>query len=56
MDKTFDPGKYQMSICPICDGYGLIRSSDDVKVCENVEDLGLLRKTGKVFIKKTNQS
>jgi len=47
MDKTFDPGKYQMSICPICDGYGLIRSSDDTRVCETCGGFGFIKKDEK---------
>ena len=49
MDKTFDPEKYQMTICSVCDGYGLIRSSDDVKVCENCGGFAFIKKDGNSF-------
>jgi len=47
MEKIFDPEKYEMTICPAWDGYGLIRSSDDVKVCENCGGFGFIKKNGK---------
>ena len=47
MNKTFDPEKYQMRIFSVCDGYGLIRSSDDVKVCENCGGFGFIKKDEK---------
>ena len=29
-EAIFDPEKYQMTICPVCDGCGHIQSPDDV--------------------------
>ena len=55
MDRPSDPEKYQMMTCPVCDGYGLIRSPDDLKVCENYGGFGFIKKEGEVLIKKTDE-
>jgi len=47
MDKKFSPKKYGMMVCPVCDGYGRIRSSDGVKVCQNCGGFGFIREEGK---------
>jgi len=49
MDKIFDLEEHQMTICQVCDGYGLIRSPDDVKVCPNCEGYGFIMDEGKSF-------
>jgi DnaJ-class molecular chaperone len=48
MDKKINLEKYGMVVCPVCDGYGRIRSPDDVKVCQNCGGSGLIRKEGKI--------
>jgi len=47
MDKKFNPEKFGMMICPLCDGYGRIRFPDDVKVCQNCGGFGFIREEGK---------
>ena len=57
MDKKFNPEKFGMMICPLCDGYGRIRFPDDVKVCQNCGGFGLTRKEGHFCSKRqTNLS
>jgi len=54
MDKIFDLGEHQMTMCQVCDGYGLIRSPDDVKVCPNCGGFGFIKKEEKRFDRKDN--
>jgi len=49
MDKASDPEEYHMTTCPVCDGYGLIRSSDNVEVCQNCGGFGFIKSGGKSF-------
>jgi len=49
MDKKFDPEKYRMMVCPVCDRYGRILCLDDIKVCPNCGGFGFIRKEGKRF-------
>lgn len=56
MDETVDSEKFQMTTCPVCAGYGLICSPDDVKVCQSCGGFGFINKEGEVLIEKTNQS
>jgi DnaJ-class molecular chaperone len=52
MDKIFDPEKYQRVVCSVCDGHGRIGNPDDVKVCQNCEGFGFIRKEEKSFYQK----
>jgi len=52
MDKTFGLENYHMTTCPVCDGYGLIRFPDDVKVCETCGGVGFIKKEGKGVLTK----
>ena len=42
MDKKFNPEKFGMMVCPVCDGYGRIGYPDDVKVCQNCGGFGFI--------------
>jgi hypothetical protein len=41
--KIFDPGKYDMEICPCCNGNGFIQTQN-VNVAQSVEALGSLKR------------
>jgi len=43
LNKTFDPQKIGMVLCPLCDGKGFTINPKR-KCCQNAGDLGLLRK------------
>ena len=43
MDKKFNPKKYGMMVCPLCNGYGHIHSPRDVRVCQNCGGFGFIR-------------
>ncbi len=43
MYKKFNPKKYGMMVYPFCYGYGRIRSSGNVRVCENCAGFGFIR-------------
>jgi DnaJ-class molecular chaperone len=47
MDKTFDPEKYEMTICPLCQGDGkLPNPTEEIGVCKKCGGFGLIRKKG----------
>jgi len=47
MGKTFDPEKYGMTLCPLCQGDGkLARSPEGCEVCEECGGFGLIKKDG----------
>jgi DnaJ-class molecular chaperone len=46
MDKKFNPEKYGMVACPVCDGCGRIRFPNHVKVCQNCGGFGFIKKEG----------
>ena len=43
MDKEFNPKKYGMLVCPICDGCGRIQYAYDVRVCQHCGGFGFIR-------------
>ncbi len=49
MDKKFNPEKYGMVACVVCDGYGRIRSPGDVRVCQKCGGFGFIKKEGEAF-------
>ena len=55
MDKKFNPEKYEMTVCPICEGYGRISYSDGAQVCQNCGGFGFVKKEGKTFDQKGNR-
>ena len=52
MDKKFNPEKYRMMVCPVCEGYGRFSYSDDAQVCQNCGGFGFIRIEGKSFDQK----
>jgi len=49
MNKKFNPEKYGMVACPVCNGYGRIRFPHHVTVCQNCGGFGFIKKKGEVF-------
>ncbi len=49
MAKKFDPEKYGMLLCPICDGHGRIQFLNHVAVCQNCGGFGFIKKEGETF-------
>jgi hypothetical protein len=49
MDKKSSLPKYGMMVCSVCDGYGRIRSPDDVRVRQDCGGFGFIRKEEKTF-------
>jgi DnaJ-class molecular chaperone len=49
MDKKFNPEKYTMMVCPVCEGSGRISYPDDVQVCQNCGGFGFIKKEEKTF-------
>jgi DnaJ-class molecular chaperone len=44
MDKNFDPEKYGMAICPLCNGKGkLLKTPDGYNVCTRCGGFGLIK-------------
>jgi len=47
MDKTFDPEKYKMTFCPLCEGNGkLPKPPEGFEVCKECGGFGLIEKEG----------
>ena len=47
MDKTFDPEKYEMTFCPLCQGDGkLPKPPEGSEVCKECGGFGLIKKEG----------
>ena len=47
MDKTFDPEKYGMTFCPLCQGDGkLAKPHEGFEVCKECGGFGLIKKEG----------
>ena len=45
MDKTFDPEKYEMTFCPLCQGDGkLVKTPEGFEVCKECGSFGLIKK------------
>ena len=44
MDKGFNPEKYGMIACPVCDGDGRLRFLNHVGVCQNCGGFGYIKK------------
>jgi len=55
MHEKFNPEKYEMTVCPICEGCGRISFSDDAQVFQHCGGFGFLRKQGKTFGQKGNR-
>ncbi len=49
MTKKFEPEKYGMLPCPICDGHGRIQFLNHVAVCQTCGGFGFIRKEGETF-------
>jgi hypothetical protein len=49
MDKKFNPEKYGMVVCPVCDRYGRIRFPDGVKGYQKCGGFGFIKKEGETF-------
>ena len=45
--QEIKPQEYRMTVCPVCNGRGRIRSLDDVRVCKNCERFGFIREEGR---------
>jgi len=41
-----------MTVCPICEGNGRTRYSDDVKVCQNCGGFGFIKKEAETLNQK----
>ncbi len=53
MGNTFNPEKYDMVFCPLCNGKGkLPKNPDEFDVCRRCGGFGLIRKEGKTFDRK----
>ena len=47
MGKTFDPEKYGMTFCPLCQGDGkLAKPHEGFEVCKECGGFGLIKKEG----------
>ena len=47
MDKAFDPEKYEMTFCPLCQGDGkLAKTLEGFEVCKECGGFGLIKKEG----------
>ena len=47
MDKTFNPEKYEMTFCPLCQGDGkLPKPPEGFEVCKECGGFGLIKKKG----------
>jgi DnaJ-class molecular chaperone len=47
MDKAFDPEKYEMTFCPLCQGDGkLVKTPEGFEVCKECGGFGLIKKKG----------
>jgi len=45
MDKSFNPEKYGMAVCPLCEGKGkLLKNPHDFNVCTRCGGFGLIKK------------
>ena len=45
IDKTFNPEKYGMTFCPLCQGDGKVgNTSEGLEVCKECGGFGLIRK------------
>jgi DnaJ-class molecular chaperone len=43
VNKTFDPGKYGMVLCPLCKGKGFVINPER-EVCQNCGGFGYIKK------------
>ena len=47
MEKSFDPEKYEMTFCPLCQGDGkLAKTPEGFEVCKECGGFGLIKKEG----------
>jgi hypothetical protein len=45
VDKTFDPEKYEMTVCLLCQGHGkLAKTPDGFEACKECGSFGLTRR------------
>jgi hypothetical protein len=45
MGEAFDPERYEMTFCPLCQGDGkLAKTPEGVEVCKECGGFGLIRK------------
>jgi DnaJ-class molecular chaperone len=45
MEKSFDPEKYEMTLCPLCQGDGkLPKPPEGFEVCKECGGFGLIKK------------
>ncbi len=54
MDRKFNPKKFGMMACPLCDGCGHIHYPDDVRVCQNCGGFGFIREKIETLGEKGN--
>ncbi len=56
MGRAFDPEKYNMAFCPLCNGNGkLPGKSDGQHVCKECGGFGLIKKEAGVFDEVENK-
>ena len=49
MKKTFNPDKYNMAFCPLCNGKGkLPRNPNGFGVCKECEGFGFVKKNSEI--------
>jgi DnaJ-class molecular chaperone len=47
MEKSFDPEKYEMTFCPLCQGDGkLAKTPEGFEVCKECGGFGLIKRRG----------
>jgi len=50
MEKTFNPEKYNMAFCPLCNGNGkLPKNPDGFDVCKECGGFGLIKKESEIL-------
>ncbi len=50
MRKTFDPTKYNMVLCPLCNGKGkLEKNPDSFDVCKECGGFGFIKNGSEIF-------
>ncbi len=50
MGKNFDPQKYDMVFCSVCNGKGkLLKSHDELEVCRRCGGFGFIKKESEIL-------
>jgi len=56
MGKTFDPEKYNLVFCPVCNGKGkLPKDPDEFDVCKECGGFGLIKKEKEMLKEAENE-